>query len=69
MKTETVRGIIAIAVVITVLVVGALLFLLPALGGMQNVSDHVANAKEFVAVFSGIIGVIVGYYFGKKDQP
>lgn len=67
MKVETVRGVLALIVVGGVLIIAAILFLLPVLGGVQNVAEHRENAKEFVAVFSGIVGVILGYYFGKKD--
>lgn len=40
------------------------------LGGLDNdIEEWVSLMKEFSAVTSGIVGAIVGYYFGKEDQP
>jgi hypothetical protein len=64
-NTEMVRGILALVVVVGVLVVCGLLAILPLIGGVQNAKDYVAVLKDFGGLFSGIVGAIVGYYFGK----
>lgn len=68
MNTEKVRGILAIVVVVGVLLVCALLALLPLSSGAQNASDYVSILKDFGGLFSGIVGSIIGYYFGKNQS-
>ena len=67
MNTEKIRGILAIVVVASVLSVCGLLLILPLLGGVQEAKDYAASAKDFGGLFSGIVGTIIGYYFGKRD--
>lgn len=68
MDHEKVRGILALSVVIGVLAVAALLVLMPLATGVQNSTGYLAALKEFGAVFSGIIGTIIGFYFGKSQS-
>lgn len=61
MNIEAIRAVLAITIVVGVFMVSALLIL----GGVQ---DGTKIMKEFSAVFSGIVGTIIGFYFG-KDKP
>ena len=64
--TDAVRALIALSIVLGVLFVCALLVLLPLIGGVQNTQDYTTMLKDFGGLFSGIIGTIIGYYFGKS---
>lgn len=45
------------------------LVMMLVLGGLDNnVAEWVGLMKEFSAVTSGIVGAIVGYYFGKEEK-
>ncbi len=45
------------------------LVMMLVLGGLDNnVEEWVGLMKEFSAVTSGIVGAIVGYYFGKEEK-
>tara|TARA_R110000772_G_scaffold220774_8_gene331206 strand:- start:294 stop:512 length:219 start_codon:yes stop_codon:yes gene_type:complete len=68
MDTQKVRAILAITVVSGVLFICALLVLLPLIGGVQNASQYTSVLKEFSGIFSGIVGTIIGYYFGKSGS-
>ncbi len=47
----------------------ASLVIMLVLGGLDNDIDQwVGLMKEFSSVTSGIVGAIVGYYFGKDDK-
>jgi hypothetical protein len=68
LSDDNVRPLLALVVVIGVLLVCALLALLPLLGGVQNPQDYVSMLKDFGGLFSGIIGMVLGYYFGKSGS-
>jgi len=67
MNIEKVRSVLAITVVSGVLVISGLLVLLPLLGGVQNAMQYTDVLKDFSGIFSGIVGTIIGYYFGKSN--
>jgi hypothetical protein len=66
LSTENVRGALALIIVVGVLLVCASLALLPLVGGVQNAKDYAAMLKDFGGLFSGIVGAVIGYYFGKS---
>jgi len=39
------------------------------ISGLQNAKEFVVAAKEFGAIFTGLIGTIIGYYFGQSTSP
>lgn len=60
------RSKLAIIVVTTWI---ASLVIMLVLGGLDNdIDEWVGLMKEFSSVTSGIVGAIVGYYFGKDDK-
>ena len=61
MTNQKVRSILAIMVVGGVFLVSSLIIL----SGMQ---EGINMVKEFVGVFSGVVGAIIGYYFGQSDS-
>jgi hypothetical protein len=64
----TVRAILAIIIVTGCFVVCAALVVLPMLSGLQNAKEFVGVAKDFGAIFTGLIGTIIGYYFGQSTS-
>ena len=66
-STDAVRALLALSIVLGVLFVCAILVILPLIGGVQNTQDFITILKDFGGLFSGIIGIIIGYYFGKSD--
>lgn len=54
-------------IVVTTWIVSLVIMLV--LGGLDNdIDEWVGLMKEFSSVTSGIVGAIVGYYFGKDDK-
>lgn len=68
MTTAKIRGILALSVVIGVFVVASILAIAPSAFGLQNGQEMRDTLKDFVSLFSGVVGTIVGYYFGKSDS-
>ena len=68
MKIETVKGAIALIVVSVVILTSSILALVPILSDYE--ADRAAVYHNFVetytGIFAGIVGMIVGYYFGKN---
>lgn len=67
MTTARVRGILAIIVVVGALFFTATLFILPLAGGVPDPEKWTQAAKDFGGIFSGVVGTIIGWYFGKPD--
>lgn len=67
MKDETVRAILAILVVGTFMILTAFISLFP-LYSNKNIefSSFSGYFSETSSVYTGIVGVIVGYYFGRN---
>ena len=68
LKDDSVRGAIAIVIVVGVLGVSACLALLPLAGGVHNAPDYISMLKDFGSLFSGLVGTVLGYYFGKAAR-
>ena len=67
LTVPVVRALLALIVVAGSLLVCSALVVLPMVSGLQNAKDFISAAKDFGALFSGIIGTIVGYYFGQSS--
>lgn len=65
MKIELLQAILSILVVLVFLLVTAIIALTPVLGGYppEPFTEHL---KAFASLYSGIIGLIIGYFFGKR---
>lgn len=66
MDTDRVRSILAIIVVGGVVVVAAIVALLPHVMVRQDPAELTVTLEKFGSLFSGIVGTIIGYYFGKQ---
>jgi hypothetical protein len=68
LRTETIRAVLAITVVGVFMAITAVLALYPIFGASTTNVEMNAYADFFAktaSVYTGIVGVIVGYYFGR----
>lgn len=65
MNNDKIRGIIAIMVIAFILIVLSLLTLQHLLIGEPTDIDLI---KTWSSIWSGVLGIIIGYYFGKSDK-
>ncbi len=70
MATKKVRSIIAIIVVCFFLLITGVLALLPLLNSETNftLESYMAYFSKIANIYTGFIGVIIGYYFGKSIE-
>jgi hypothetical protein len=69
MRTSTVRAILALTVVGVFMVITGFMALYPLLS--ESSVGAASYAELFVktsSVYTGIVGVIIGYYFGRADR-
>ena len=67
-KTETILSIIIVSIFMIVTGIIAIYTYANDLGG--NVDNQVTSThlKDYSQLFTGIIGIIIGYYFGKDKE-
>ena len=65
MKVSILQAILSILVVVVFLMVTAIIALTPVLGGYppEPFTEHL---KIFSSLYSGIIGIVIGYFFGRR---
>lgn len=65
MQISKLQTILSILIVSVFLIVTAIIALTPVLGGYppEPFTEHL---KTFSSLYSGIIGLIIGYFFGKE---
>jgi len=69
MKRENVRAILALLVVGVFMAITATLALYPIFGSTNVEMDAYASFfSKTASVYTGIIGVIIGYYFGREVE-
>ena len=67
MKTDTIRAILALLIVGVFMGITAFMALFPLLTPQQvQLNDYADFFAKTSSVYTGIIGVIVGYYFGRS---
>lgn len=67
MKVSTLQAVLSILIVVVFLLVTAVVALTPVLGGYppEPFTEHL---KIFSSLYSGIIGLIVGFFFGRHSD-
>jgi hypothetical protein len=67
LKISKLQAILSILIVGVFLIVTAIIALTPVLGGYppEPFTEHL---KTFSSLYSGIIGLIIGYFFGKQKE-
>jgi len=68
MKTEATRNIIAVVIVVAFAVPCLILMIVPILSDYEadRAGVYFGAVKDFIGIFVGVIGVVLGYYFGRK---
>jgi hypothetical protein len=70
MTTDTIRAILALLIVGVFMTITAFMALYPLLTPQQvQLNDYADFFAKTSSVYTGIIGVIVGYYFGRPTTP
>lgn len=64
MKVSLLQAILSILIVLVFLGVTAVVALTPVLGGYPT-EPYTEHLKTFSSLYSGIIGIVIGYFFGK----
>ena len=68
MKTEKVQAILAIVIVTIFMVVTGIIAIYSYANDLEGITDSeitLNHLKNYTAIFTGIVGTIIGYYFGK----
>jgi len=66
MNASQMRAYLAISVFTVFLVGSAFIALVPIVRGLPA-DAYTEHLKTFTAMYSGVVGAIIGYYFGKQD--
>lgn len=64
MKISTLQAVLSILIVAAFLAVTVIVALTPVLGGYPP-EVYTEHLKTFATLYSGIIGLIVGFFFGR----
>jgi len=67
MKVSVLQGVLSILVVAVFLVVTAIVALTPVVGAYPP-TQYTEHLKTFSSLYSGIVGIIVGFFFGKRSE-
>jgi hypothetical protein len=65
MKLTFIQGFLSILTVTVFLLVTAIIALAPILGGYPP-DQYTEHLKTFASLYAGIIGLIVGFFFGRR---
>ncbi|MDB5007168.1 MAG: hypothetical protein JWP45_1561 [Mucilaginibacter sp.] len=68
MKTEKARTIIALMIVGVYMLMSCVAIFYPFLNVKVKIDDYANYFTKTSSVYSGIIGVIIGYYFAKNEN-
>ena len=70
LRTEHIRAVLAIGVVGVFMSITAVLALYPIFSGSNVDMDRYADFfAKTASVYTGIVGVVIGYYFGRTTKP
>lgn len=67
MKVTFVQGVLSILTVTVFLLVTAIVALAPVVGGYPP-AQYTEHLKTFASLYAGIVGLIVGFFFGRKFE-
>ncbi|MDP8267449.1 MAG: hypothetical protein P9L97_01855 [Candidatus Tenebribacter davisii] len=67
MEISKVQSIISILVVAAFIITTGIIALTPVLGAAPA-GEYTEHLKTFASIYSGIIGLIIGFYFGRSKS-
>jgi len=65
MNINRIQAVLSILVVACFVGVSAIVALTPVLAGYPT-RDYTEHLKTFASLYSGIVGLVLGYYFGQR---
>ncbi len=69
MKVERVRSILGLLIVGTFMLITGIMALFPLFaGGNVDFDSYAGFFAKTASVYTGIVGVVIGYYFGRSEQ-
>ena len=69
MKTESVRAFLAVLVVGVFMLITSVMAIFPLFSkGNVEMDQYATFFSKTASVYTGIVGVIVGYYFGRSEK-
>ena len=66
MRIDRLQAIVSVLIIATFVAVTAIIALTPVVGGYPT-DVYTEHLKTFASLYSGIVGLIVGFYFGKSS--
>lgn len=63
--TDKVRNILALVTVVGFILITAILAIIFPLCALAPVDKMIGYLKDISSIYTGIVGLIIGYYFGK----
>ena len=67
MEVNKIQAIISIIVIVAFIIITGIIALTPVIGAVPP-TGYTEHLKTFASLYSGIIGIIVGYYFGRSKS-
>lgn len=67
MKVSTLQAVLSILIVAVFLLVTGVVALTPVLGGYPP-APFTEHLKTFASLYSGVVGLIVGFFFGRRHD-
>ncbi len=65
MQVSRLQAILSLCIVCSFLVVTAIVALTPVVGGYPP-TEYTEHLKSYASLYSGIVGLIIGFFFGKR---
>ena len=70
MRTEVIRAVLALLVVGVFMMITSVMAIFPLFSsGNVEMSNYADFFAKTASVYTGIVGVIIGYYFGRSEKP
>lgn len=67
MHVTRLQALLSVLVVMTFLGITAIVALTPVVGGYPP-GPYTEHLKTFSSLYSGIVGIVIGYYFGHRGD-
>ena len=66
MRVGFLQAVLSVLIVAIFLIVSAVIALTPVVGGYPP-EQYTEHLKTFASLYSGIIGIIIGFFFGRRS--
>jgi hypothetical protein len=66
-RTDRVRDILALVIVVGFVAITAVLAVVFPAAGLAPADQVISYLKDIASIYTGIVGLIIGYYFGRQE--